>query len=1371
MPADLKKARELFLHAVGKLPADEWPRYLAQACGGDSALQRQVEHLLQVHRQAGSFLERPAAQLGDPTAIEIGPDAAATDQGPREGPGTLIGPYQLAQQLGEGGMGTVFLAEQSQPVRRTVALKIIKPGMDSGPILARFEAERQALALMDHPNIAKVYDGGTLGTGRPYFVMELVQGLPITDFCDQHRLSLKERLELFVPVCQAVQHAHQKGIIHRDLKPSNVLVCLYDGRPVPKVIDFGIAKAIGAKLTERTLVTGLGAVVGTPEYMSPEQAELNQLDIDTRSDIYSLGVLLYELLTGTLPLDRQRLKELGLVEALRLIREEEPPRPSVRLGTLAERATVAARRGLEPRKLCSLVRGELDWIAMKALDKDRNRRYQAAGALAADVQHYLQDEPVQACPPSAWYRFRKFARRKKTALVVAAGVLLALAGTAGGLGWWLFQRAAVQRDVETALADATAALEKGDWPAAEAILDRAEARLASWGAADLRQRVGRLQADLEAASRLETIYLDWQAGSWHQDHQRRDRQFAEVFRSLDVDPNSQSLDAVVERLRTHAALPRFAVALDLWALLRRNKLKREEGDWRPLIDAALRVDDSPMRNRLRNILVVKDWPALKQLAAEMDPVAQSPLTLLLAGMYLDEPRDLSAPDLSATLDFLRKARRRHPDNVLLNVLLAGNLSDRFRHEASRESIVYLSAALAVRPKSTAILSRLAFAYISSGDFAEGLRISERILDLASSPEERAEAHDSAGIAWKFKGDYDRALAEHQEAIRLSPDFAPYRGNLAATLSSRGDYNAALAAARESQRLTPDQNTYSPHELLGTILSDLGRWEEAIAEFHKELRCQRMPAYRALTYQHLANTLRRKGDLAGSLQAIREAIACDPDHPVYHQDMGNILRDLKRFDEAIEAYRKAIQIAPGLAAAHSRLALSLHRKRRYSEAEAHHRLAVLLEPKNAAFHHNFGLLLNLMGRYSEAIPVFDEAIRLNPKLADAHSGLGIALQNTGQLDKALQAFHKAIAIQPGQEARYQLGVGSVLVQKNDPGGAEKAFRRSLELEPKNARALDNLGLILRSKRQGEQAIAAHRKALELDPELPHVRRNLALALMDAKRWAEAQKLLGEQIARNPNDAWAYDLLGQVLGQQGKLDEAAQALQRSLQLAPRFANPYLHLGFTRQLQGRFTEALAAFQFGHELGVRQPGWKEPSEKWLRQAEKQVERGFLLDAVLRGAWKPADAAERIDFAQVAKLKKRFAAAVRLYEQAFAEQPRLLEDAKHHRYDAACYAARAAAGEDADFPNPDAKERARLRQLAFDWLRGDLALWAKQVESGQPVVRTAARQMLRHWQRDPDLTTLRDQDAVDKLPQAERDACRQLWADVDALLRRTQQK
>jgi serine/threonine protein kinase/tetratricopeptide (TPR) repeat protein len=420
--------RSIFLAALDLPDPAERAAYLDRACRGDPGVRRGVEELLAAHGRSGTFMPAPAG------------GAATGDFVPAEGPGSRVGPYKLLQQIGEGGMGAVYMAEQEQPVRRMVALKIIREGMDSRAVLTRFEAERQALALMDHPNIAKVLDAGSTESGRPYFVMELVKGVPITQFCDEHQFTLRERLELFVPVCQAIQHAHQKGVIHRDIKPSNVLVALYDDKPVPKVIDFGVAKAASQKLTDRTLFTAFGQVVGTLEYMSPEQAKLNQLDIDTRSDVYALGVLLYELLTGTTPLDRARLKAAALDEVLRLIREEEPERPSTRLSTAHTRPAVAAARRAEPAQLGKVVSGELDWIVMKALEKDRTRRYETANGLARDVERYLKDEPVEACPPTAGYRLRKLARKYRAGLTAAAlFAALLVAGVA--ISTWQMVRA------------------------------------------------------------------------------------------------------------------------------------------------------------------------------------------------------------------------------------------------------------------------------------------------------------------------------------------------------------------------------------------------------------------------------------------------------------------------------------------------------------------------------------------------------------------------------------------------------------------------------------------------------------------------------------------------------------------------------------------------------------------------------------------------------------------------------------------------------------------------------------------------------------------------------------------------------------------
>jgi tetratricopeptide (TPR) repeat protein len=417
MASERGRAEEIFNAALKIESQSERLAFLDDACAGDVELRRRIEALLHAHSDAGDFLEPPVI------------DAEATSLGAEltEGPGTTIGRYKLLQKIGEGGFGVVYMAEQEEPVRRRVALKIIKLGMDTKQVIARFEAERQALAMMDHPNIARVYDAGATETGRPYFVMELVKGIRITHYCDRNRLSTRERLELFIPVCRAIQHAHQKGIIHRDIKPSNVLVTLHDSTPVPKIIDFGIAKATSHRLTEKTLFTGFRQFIGTPEYMSPDQAAISGLDVDTRTDIYSLGVLLYELLTGSMPFDPESLRRASYSEILRIIREVEPPRPSARVSTLIHDGTdVATPRHTEPATLSKLMRGDLDWIVMKAMEKDRTRRYETASEFVHDIQRYLSHEQVFAAPPTVGYKMQKFVRRHRVGVVAGAIVALAL---------------------------------------------------------------------------------------------------------------------------------------------------------------------------------------------------------------------------------------------------------------------------------------------------------------------------------------------------------------------------------------------------------------------------------------------------------------------------------------------------------------------------------------------------------------------------------------------------------------------------------------------------------------------------------------------------------------------------------------------------------------------------------------------------------------------------------------------------------------------------------------------------------------------------------------------------------------------------------
>jgi tetratricopeptide (TPR) repeat protein/serine/threonine protein kinase len=1092
--------RDMFIVALQKEDPAERQAYLDQACAGQPEMRQQVEHLLSLHEGAGSFLEKPAAQ-----SAATGAFPGAAEQAPSlEARGALVGPYKLIELIGEGGMGVVWLAQQQEPVKRVVAVKLIKTGLDSRQVIARFEAERQALALMDHANIARVLDAGATPAGRPFFVMELVKGVPITRYCDEHHLTPKQRLELFVPVCQAVQHAHQKGIIHRDLKPSNVLVALYDGMPVPKVIDFGVAKAAGQSLTDKTLVTGFGNIVGTLEYMSPEQAEINQLDIDTRSDIYSLGVLLYELLTGSPPFTQKELEKAGMLEMLRVIREQEPSKPSTKLSTAEGLPTLAANRGTEPAKLTRLVRGELDWIVMKALEKDRNRRYETANGFAMDVQRYLADEAVQACPPSVGYKLRKFARRNKAALVTAALILIAITVVAGAIGWIINDRRAQQvmteREVDSAVTEASRMQGQSRWPEALAWVQRAEGVLApGGGSAALQRRVQDLRRDLEMVAKLEEIRLaaaEVKDGQF--DSTGKDRAYAQAFREYGMDLYTLDPKAAAERIQALGIREPVTDALYDWIIDKAHDPKREHL-WAVLGLA----DPDPWRSAIRGAIWRGDLQGVKQLAAAPEVADLPPAS---AGFLALAMFDNGAP--AKAVNLLRRTQTRYPANFWINHQLAAALRC-MKPPQLDEAIGFFRAALALRPQSPG-------------------------------------AHLNLGAALQDQGRLDEAIAEYQEAVRLEKDYAEAHLNLGNALWARGRLDEAIAACQEPIRLKKDLP--DAHAVLGNALRDKGRVDEAIAEFREAIRLNK-----AYPYGHygLGNALRDKGLRDEAIAEFREAIRLKKDYPQAHcnlaitlnamgrrdeaiaefrealatkedfaeahkahNNLGLALQAKGQLDDAIAAYREAIRIKKDYALAHNTLAVALHEKGYLDDAIAHYLEAIRLKKDDAGAHRNLGLALRDKGRPDEAIAEYREAIRLNKDYADAHSSLGHALQDKGRLDEAIVEYREAIRLKPDQAYPH-----------------------------------NNLGNVLRDKGRLDEAIAEFREAIRLKKDYAHGHNNLGNALLAQGRLDEAIAEFQEAIRANKDYAEAHCALGQAFCSKGQFAQALACLRRGHELGSR------------------------------------------------------------------------------------------------------------------------------------------------------------------------------------------------------------------------------
>jgi tetratricopeptide (TPR) repeat protein len=1228
------------------------PRGLA-ALGALGQVRKDQESTVDPQRQpslAAVTVDRPAET--DQSAGEAATVGTATSSGQR---------FRILRPHARGGLGEVFVARDEE-LHREVALKEIQQRhADQPDSRARFLLEAEITGGLEHPGIVPVYGLGAYPDGRPFYAMRLIRGDSLKDAIQHfHQADVPGRdpgeravayrglLRRFLDMCNAVAYAHGRGVLHRDLKPGNVMLGKY-GETL--VVDWGLAKAVGRAegatgAEEGTLrptaasdsaPTQLGTALGTPAYMSPEQAAGRLDQLGPASDVYSLGATLYCLLTGRAPFTRA---DLGAVLP-KVQRGEFPP----------------------PRQVKGNVPPALEAICLKAMALRPEERYASPQALADDLEHWLADEPVRAYREPLLARLGRWRRRHRGLVAgVTAAALVALLLGGIGLYWLVEQAAELRRGVEAALDQATERQQQARWAEAEAVLEQAQARLGESGPQDLQQRVAQARADLGLVRRLDAARLRGATIVEGQfDYAGAERDYAAAFRQAQLGRPGDNVAAVAARMRRSAIQPQLVAALDDWVSCTLSESRRA---W--LLAVARRADPDQWRDRFRDPRVGQQPQALERLARQAQRAEWSPQLVTTLARVLRRRGGDAVPLLQA-------AQARHPQDFWLNFQLGDALDEAKRPEAA---IGYYRAALALRPHTNAVYNNLGNALAKKGDLDGAIACYKKA--LAIDPK-HALAHYNLGNALREKGELDRAIACYEKALALHPKYAWAPYNLGNALKAKGDLDGAIACYRKALALDPkyakahynlgnalkdkgaldraiacyeqalaiDPKDAMAHTNLGVALHDKGELDRAIACYHKALALDPKDAY---AHTNLGTALKAKGDQDGAIACYRKALAIGPKLAGAHYNLGTALYAKGQLDGAIACWQKAIALDPKHAPAHHNLGGALTAKGELDRAVACYAKALALDPKNAKAHYNLGSALHKKGALDRAIACYEQALALDPKNARAHTNLGVALHDKGELDRAIACYRKALAIDR-KHASAHANLGAALQAKGDLGGAIACYHKALALDPKYAKAHYNLGNALREKGELDRAIACYEKALALDPKLATAHTNLGVALAAKGQLDGAVACFEKALAIDPKDAKAHYNLGHALQKKGRLEEAIACYQKAIALGPKNAPAHNNLGWALYNKGQWDGAAACYRQALALDPKD-AWAHNNLGLALQAQGQLDGAIACyrQALALG---PKNAPAHNNLGWALYNKGQWDGAAACYRQALALDPK----------------------------------------------------------------------------------------------------------------------